>query len=97
MSPVAVEGHRGTIAGYEVVRTSLGLVFSLMGIVVLSPACRQQKAGEAVEGTVLDTAGKPLAEVRVFTGYAGWGPVTACASRPAIPFTGMRSRLTFRR
>lgn len=43
-----------------------------MGIVLLLPACRQQKAAEKVEGTVLDTAGKPVASVRVFN--SGDGP-----------------------
>ena len=47
----------------------------LMAIVLSVPACRQQKAGEAVEGTVLDTAGKPVAEVRVFNSGDGPKPI----------------------
>jgi hypothetical protein len=44
----------------------------LTGIAILLPACGQRKAGETVEGKVLDTAGKPVAEVRVFN--TGDGP-----------------------
>ena len=47
----------------------------LMAIVLLLPACRQQKAGETVEGTVLDTAGKPVADVRVFNSGDGPKPI----------------------
>ena len=52
-------------------RTQVALLIP-MGIVLLLPACRQQKAAEKVEGTVLDTAGKPVASVRVFN--SGDGP-----------------------
>ena len=47
----------------------------LTGIAILLPACRRQQAGEKVEGTVLDAAGKAVAEARVFNCGDGPAPI----------------------
>lgn len=50
-------------------------VFALLiltTVVLFLPGCRRQPTGESVEGTVMDTAGKPVAGVRVFN--SGDGP-----------------------
>jgi hypothetical protein len=53
------------------------ILLALIGSTLLVPACRRPEAENtgAVEGTVLDTSGKPLADVRMFNVGDGPKPV----------------------